>query len=124
MICASAGTLVLALAWAEFTLDWQHSVTHTAWWERWQAGAEGIAPVEARMTGPGAGMEPPPDAVWRDGAWHFTPQLAPQRQVLLAASGATGGGWRICAGGACHPLPEDQGPIRLWSAGTCVAPQD
>ena len=55
----------------------------------------------------------------QDGVWHYTPRVPPQRQVVLAASGATGAGWRLCAQGACHALPEDQGPLRLWSAERC-----
>lgn len=121
MICLSAGAFALALATPDFTLEWRHSVTRTLWWERWRAGPQGIAPVAARLTGPGAGMEPPPDAVWRDGAWHFTPRVAPQPQVVLATSGTTGGGWTLCAQGACHPLPEDQGPIVIRTAPDCHA---
>ena len=121
MICLSPGAFALALAAPDFTLEWRHSVTRTLWWERWQAGAQGIAPVAARVTGPGAGMEPPPDAVWRDGAWHFPPRLAPQPQVVLATSGTTGGGWTLCVQGACHSLPEDQGPIVIRTAPDCHA---
>lgn len=122
MICVSAGAFALALAAPGFTLEWRHSVTRTLWWERWTADDQGLAPVEGRMTGPGAGMEPPPDAVWGDGAWHFAPRVPPQQVVHLAASGATGGGWRLCAQGSCHDLPETMGPIRLRSAADCAAP--
>lgn len=122
MICVSAGAFALALAAPGFTLEWRHSVTRTLWWERWTAGPKGLAPVEARMTGPGAGMEPPQDAVWRGGAWHFAPHVPPQQVVHLAASGATGGGWRLCGGGNCHDLPETLGPIRLQSAAACDTP--
>lgn len=120
MICVGAGAaVILSLTAPGFTLDWTHSVAGTGWWERWQATDAGLAPVRARITGPGAGMEPPPDAVLRDGAWLFTPTVPPQRQVVLAVSDATGGGWRLCAQGRCHPLPEDRGPIRLWVAEDC-----
>lgn len=120
MICLGAGAaVILALSGPDFTLDWSHSVTRDRWWERWRADAAGLAPVEARIAGPGAGIDLAPDAVLRDGAWHFTPHLPPRPEVTLAASGATGGAWRICARGECHALPEDRGPIRLWQAADC-----
>lgn len=123
MLCVGAGAAVLSLAVTGFTLDWTHSVERTAWWERWHLSDAGLAPVKARITGPGAGMEPPPDATFRDGAWWFTPQVPPQRQVFLGASGATDGGWRLCADDRCHRLPEDQGPLRLWVAADCATPE-
>ncbi|CAM3072882.1 DUF1850 domain-containing protein [Paracoccus nototheniae] len=120
MLCvAAAGGFALSLATSQFTLDWTHSVARTTWWEGWQITHAGLAPVEARITGTGAGMEPPPDARLQDGVWHYNPQIPPQRQVVLGASGATGAGWRLCAQGRCHALPEDMGPLRLWSAPDC-----
>lgn len=109
MLCVAG----LVFAASGFTLEWQHSVARTIWWERWEVTDAGLAPVEARITGAGAGMEPPPDARRLADGWHWTPQVSPQPQVLLAASGATGGGWRLCAGGRCHDLPETGAPLRL-----------
>lgn len=122
MLCVAGGALLLSLATTEFTLDWTHSVERTTWWERWQVTGTGLAPVQARISAAGAGMEPPPDAVLRDGAWHYAPDLPPQRDVWLGASGATGGGWRLCADGRCHALPEGDGPLHLWSAPDCAQP--
>ncbi|MGP9805075.1 DUF1850 domain-containing protein [Paracoccus sp. NSM] len=122
MLCLAAGATVLSLAAGEFTLEWTHSVSRTLWWERWTVSAEGLAPVEARVTGAGAGMEPPPDAIWRDGAWHYTPRIAPQREIWLADSGATAG-WRLCAAGTCHVLSGTGRPLRLWAATDGCAPQ-
>lgn len=119
MLCVAAGAAVLSLAATEFTLDWTHSVARSQWWERWQVTTDGLTPVEARITGAGAGMEPPPDAVWRDGGWHFTPDVPPQRRVLLAASGATVGGWRLCTAQGCHLFDGPGDPLRLWSAPDC-----
>ena len=40
--------------------------------------------------------------------------LPPQRELVLAASGATGEGWTLCAAGACRELGAAPGaPIRL-----------
>jgi len=121
MLCVASGVTVLAaLAASGFTLSWTHSVARTTWWERWQITGAGLAPVEARITGAGAGMEPPSDATFRDGAWHFVPQIGPQQQVILAASGASGSGWRLCASGHCRDLPEDGHPLHLWTAPDCA----
>ncbi|WP_233490610.1 DUF1850 domain-containing protein [Paracoccus sediminilitoris] len=122
MLCVAGGALLLSLATTEFTLDWTHSVERTTWWERWQVTEFGLAPVQAWISASGAGMEPPPDAVLRDGAWHYALDLPPQRNVWLGASGATGGGWRLCANGRCHALPEGDGPLHLWSAPDCAQP--
>jgi hypothetical protein len=120
MLCVAASGMVLSLAVDSFTLHWTHSVTRGLWWERWEVGAAGLRPVEARITGSGAGMEPPEGAVRVGGAWSFVPTLPPQQEVLLAASGATGDGWHLCAGDNCHALGAEAGePVRLWQAPHC-----
>ncbi len=119
-LCIASGGKVVALVASSFTLSWSHSVAHTEWWERWEVTAQGLRPVEARILGAGAGMEPPADAVRRADGWHYRPSLPPQREVLLAASGATGGGWRLCARGDCLDLGAEPGaPLRLWQAAHC-----
>ncbi len=122
-LCIATGAGVLALAATGFTLDWTHSVERTAWHEVWEVTPGGLRPVEGRVAGSGAGMEVPEGATFRDGAWHYRPALAPQREVWLAASGATPGGWRLCAGDACLTLGAEPGPpVRLWSAPDCAPP--
>lgn len=122
MLCVAAGGMVLSLAVETFTLHWTHSVTRGLWWERWEIREAGIRPVEARVTGSGAGMDPPEGAVLVDGAWSYIPNLPPQQEVFLAASGATGGGWHLCTQGICHTLGADQGPpVRLWQSPHCDA---
>ena len=100
--CMMIGATALALGSGTFTLSWRHSVERTEWRETWAVTAEGLRPVEAAVKGSGAGMDPGPGAVLRDGWWVWTPDLAPQKALLLAASGATGGGWTLCADGACR----------------------
>ena len=95
MICIAAGAKALTLAATAFALSWTHSVEKTRWEERWLAGPQGLTVVEGRVEGSGAGMEPPPDAVLRDGAYVYTPHLAPIPELVLAASGATGSGWTL-----------------------------
>ena len=126
MICVTAGALALALAGPGFTLEWTHSVERIRWHEDWRETPQGLAPVRARVTGSGAGMEPPPEARWRDGAWWWDPRLPARPVVHLGASGATGGGWTICADGTCRTLPETGGTITLRAAPDCApgnAPQ-
>lgn len=120
-LCVAAGGKLLALAVSGFTLSWTHSVEHVEWWERWEAGPGGLRPVEARVMGSGAGMEAPEGAVERADGWHYTPKLPLQREVFLAASGATGGGWTLCAADTCQVIGAAAGaPVRLWWAETCT----
>lgn len=119
-LCIAAGGAVLALAVQGFTLDWTHSVTRGIWWERWEVSPAGLRPVEARITGNGAGMEVPEGARFDGTGWTYAPALPPQREVVLAASGSTGGGWRLCAQSTCRVLGEAAGaPVRLWQADDC-----
>ncbi|WP_206455151.1 DUF1850 domain-containing protein [Aurantimonas marina] len=97
MICVVAAGKTIALAASAFTLAWTHSVEKTSWQERWTAGPDGLTVVEGRIEGSGAGMEPPPDAVLKDGAYVYTPDLPALPELVLAASGATGAGWTLCA---------------------------
>ncbi len=121
MLCIASGGAVLALAISGFTLSWTHSVTRGVWWERWEVGTAGIRPIEARITGSGAGMEPPEGARLVDGAWSYVPDIPPQREVFLAASGMTDGGWRLCADGTCREVGAGAGPpLRLWQATVCA----
>lgn len=120
-LCIATGGTVLALAVQGFTLSWTHSVTKTLWWEKWEVSADGIRPIEARISGSGAGMEPPEDAVLADDVWSYDVNLPYQREVLLASSGMTGGGWLLCAQGTCRTLGETPGPpSRLWAADLCA----
>lgn len=121
-LCVAAAGSVLALAVTGFELSWTHSVTRGLWWERWEVAEAGLRPVEARIEGSGAGMEVPEGARLSDGVWRYTPTLPPQREVFLAASGATGGGWTLCAAGRCLELGAEAGPpARLWQAEDCGA---
>jgi hypothetical protein len=105
---------VAMISAAVFTLSWTHSVEGTRWEERWQVGEAGFQLVEARIKGSGAGMEPPQDAVWRDGWWVFRPKRPAQKSLVLSASGATQSGWTLCTGEECRTLGETASrPITL-----------
>jgi len=100
-ICVLAAGKVTVLAGAAFTLAWTHSVERTRWEEHWKVTPAGLQVVEARIRGSGAGMDPPEGSVFRDGWWVYRPAVGPQRRLVLAASGATGEGWSLCAEGRC-----------------------
>lgn len=103
-LCVLAAGKTTALAVTAFTLSWTHSVEKTRWEEQWRLTPAGLEIVEARVRGSGAGMEPPADAVLKDGWWVYRPDLPAQPQLMLAASGATGDGWELCAAGECRTL--------------------
>ena len=113
-LCILAGGAVTALAVTGFTLDWEHSVEHVAWAETWRVEPAGLRLVEARVRGSGAGMEPGPGARREDGWWVWQPTAPPVPELVLAASGATGGGWRLCHADGCLVLGATPGPpVRL-----------
>lgn len=103
-LCLATATVAVAVAAQAFTLAWTHSVQKTEWRERWRVDAGMLVLDEARVRGSGAGMEPPEGSVLRDGWWIYR---ADRRvaDLRLAASGATGGGWRLCLDGEpCRDL--------------------
>ena len=115
MICILAGGKTMSLAATAFTLTWTHSVEKTRWEESWLAGPNGLTVIEGRIEGSGAGMEPPENARLEDGAYVYRLDRDPIPELVLAASGATGGGWQLCTEGTgCHELGRDSGaPIHL-----------
>ncbi|MET3756331.1 DUF1850 domain-containing protein [Rhizobium binae] len=97
------------IATTTFMLQWTHSVEKIEWRERWQVEPTGLHVMEASVKGSGAGMEPGDGAVFRDGWWTWQPKLAPLKQLLLAASGATASGWRLCYANNCRELGVQSG---------------
>ncbi|MBP0617198.1 DUF1850 domain-containing protein [Jiella mangrovi] len=100
MICILSAGKAITLAATAFTLSWTHSVEKTRWEEHWLAGPKGLTVTEGRIEGSGAGMEPPENARLVDGAYVYELSRPPVPELILAASGATGGGWRLCAAGS------------------------
>ena len=116
-LCLSVAGQGLSLAVGAFTLAWSHSVEKTRWEEDWRVGPAGLEIVRARVKGSGAGMDPGEGAVLRDGWWVWRPALGPVPELRLAASGATGGGWTLCAGTPVRCLElgaSADRPVRLW----------
>jgi hypothetical protein len=108
-LCIIAAGKTAILAVSAFTLSWTHSVEKTRWEEHWRVAAGGLQIVEARVQGSGAGMEPPDGAVFDQGWWSYGPDLGPQAELALAASGTTGGGWRLCSSKGCLTLGDKAG---------------
>lgn len=108
-ICLFAGGHGVLVAATAFTLSWTHSVEKVRWEEDWELTEAGLIVVESRVVGSGAGMEVPDGAVLKDGAWTYRPSLAPLPKLVLARSGATGGGWRICSERGCADVAESAG---------------
>lgn len=100
--CLLAGGVALAVS-GGFTLGWTHSVERSEWRETWRVSEDRLHLVEARVRGSGAGMEPGDGAVLRDGWWVWQPDVSVP-DLALAASGATGGGWRLCSDAGCREI--------------------
>ena len=98
-----AGALHATIPATQFTVAWTHSVARTRWEETYRVEGDALRLVVARVQGSGAGMEPAPDAVLRDGWWTWTPRLAPLREVRLTLSSYTRG-YDLCWRGRCQTL--------------------
>ena len=122
-LCILAAGKTTVLAVSAFTLSWTHSVEKTRWQEEWQVTPAGLEIVEARVKGSGAGMDPPEGAVLKDGWWTYVPKIGARLVVRLAASGATGAGWLLCADRTCLELGAEAGePVELSACKGAEAP--
>ena len=72
MICLAAGLLSATLATNSFTLTWIHSIEKIRWEEDWHVDSGALVIDEARIRGTGAGMEPPENAVLKDGVGNLS----------------------------------------------------
>lgn len=104
-LCLAASAVTAALAVESFTLAWTHSIEKTRWEEDWRIEGKTLVVTAARIRGTGAGMEPPADAVLKDGAWHYKPAVKPMRQLRLSHS-PYAAGYELCFDGACRPLAD------------------
>ncbi|MBV2143572.1 DUF1850 domain-containing protein [Falsochrobactrum sp. TDYN1] len=113
-LCILLAGKMTVIAASVFSLSWTHSVQKTEWREEWQVTPDGLLLTEARVKGSGAGMEPPEGSRLIDNWWVYTPKLPAQKSVMLASSGQTGGGWRLCTSGQCIDFGKTVGaPIKL-----------
>ena len=102
-ICLALGAHHARLPVQHFTLRWTHSVEKTPWQEDYVLRGDRLVLTEARIQGTGAGMEPPPDAVLRDGWWHYVPHLPPLPELRLTLSSYTAD-YELCWRGQCRAL--------------------
>jgi hypothetical protein len=101
---AIATSIVASLPVERFTLQWEHSIEKVQWQEDWRVDSESrrFVLIESRLRGSGAGMEPPEDAVLRNGIWHAPGRLSVQT-LNLTTSGYTAD-WQLCTNGQCQAL--------------------
>lgn len=111
--CLMIGATALGLSSGGFDLRWHHSVEKTEWRESWVVEGTYLRLTEAAVKGSGAGMDPGEGARLDNGWWVWQPDLPPVPEITLAASGATGAGWRICDGPDCHEIGADPGEAVL-----------
>ena len=102
-ICLAAGVVMASLPLSAFTLAWTHSIEKIRWEEDYQVVDKHLVLAEARIKGTGAGMEPPADARFKDGVWHYRAKLPPLEKLSLSHSPFTAG-YEICSTGNCQPL--------------------
>lgn len=106
LAAALQGSPVVFVPETEFTLAWTHSIEKVRWEEdyavRFDAvrGQPVLQAVQARVRGSGAGMEPPPDAVLRQGWYHYTPAIATPPELRLTRSEFTPD-YEVCVQGRC-----------------------
>jgi hypothetical protein len=115
-ICILAAGKTTLLAGAAFTLSWTHSVEKTQWEEDWKVTRGGLEVVAARVMGSGAGMDPPEGSMLKDGWWTYVPSVKPQHRLILAASGATESGWKLCTPRGCAVIGSQAGEPAVVTA--------
>jgi hypothetical protein len=115
-LCMTAGVFQAFVAAQSFTLAWTHSIEKVRWEEDYRIVDNRLELTQARVRGSGAGMEPPPGALLRDGAWHYRPRIDTLPALVLARSDYTAD-YELCLDGACRPLthwiPVAPSPTRI-----------
>jgi hypothetical protein len=98
-----AGALRAVIPAHDFTVAWVHSVARTQWEERYRVDGNALRLVEARIQGSGAGMDPPPDAQFRNGWWTWRPSVGSLPALRLTLSSFTRD-YDLCWSGRCQTL--------------------
>lgn len=123
LLAGGAQAPVVFVPGERFTLAWVHSIEKTRWEEDYRVRREGagvrLHATEARIRGSGAGMEPPPGAVLKEGWYHYRPADPWPAELRLSRSGYVPD-YELCVdGAACRPLAHwlesDEGATRLWA---------
>ncbi len=120
---------VVFVAVTEFTLAWTHSIEKVRWEEDYAVRLDAVSgqpllhAVQARVRGSAAGMEPPPDAVLRQGWYHYTPTITSPPELRLTRSEFTPD-YEVCVQGRCRPMADwmtSDGGVTLLKA--CLKPE-
>lgn len=105
----------------QFTLAWDHSIEKIRWEEDYavvlgSSGQPVLQAQQARIKGSGSGMEPPADAVYREGAFYYTPVMHSPELLRLTRSEFVPD-YQWCDAQGCRPLsaiiPRDGGVTML-----------
>lgn len=92
-----AGKAAACMAGLLFSLSWTHSIEKTQWIEHWQIQGQQLALRETFVKGSGAGIDPPTNAVLRNGWYQWKPLQAMKLDSLsLANSELTPDNWKLC----------------------------
>jgi hypothetical protein len=108
---ALQGSPAVFVSVTEFTLAWTHSIEKVRWEEDYAVRLDPLSQqpvlhaVQARVRGSAAGMEPPPDAVLRQGWYHYTPAIKTPPELRLTRSEFTPD-YEVCLPGRCQPLSD------------------
>lgn len=101
-VCLATAVAAVSLAANAFTLAWTHSIEKVRWEEDWRVEGAELVLDAVRVRGHGAGMEPAPEAVLRDGVWEWHPRTA-HALLRLTRSGFTPD-YEWCTATTCVPL--------------------
>lgn len=112
----------------EFTLVWTHSIEKVRWEEDYRVELDALGHAvliagSARIRGSGAGMEPPPDAVF-EGGWYTYQPAQPSSEGLWMARSPYVPDYTWCMDGLCIPmsdlLPSDGATTHLYACTSTV----
>ena len=93
-----AGKSAACLTGLLFSLSWTHSIEKTRWIELWQIQDNQLSLQETFVKGSGAGIDPAPNSVLRDGWYEWEPaQAVKLPYIALANSELTPDNWKLCS---------------------------
>jgi hypothetical protein len=112
LAAALQGSPLVFVPVTEFTLAWTHSIEKVRWEEDYAVRLHPLSQqpvlraVQARVRGSAAGMEPPPNAVLRQGWYHYIPAITTPSELRLTRSEFTPD-YEVCVQSRCQPLSDD-----------------
>lgn len=104
-LCLIYGLQTIPLETNHLTLTWMHSVEKIRWEEDYERQDAVIKLQAARIQGSGAGMDPPEDAIFKNGFWSYQPILEAQPSYLFRLSRYTKN-YEICIADQCRIISD------------------